>query len=87
MSKIRKLFESEMIASGYEPWELEIDQETGEYVGEELPAMWVGWRAGWYARHATMTVELPANCCGHAITVDELRSMLEKSGIALETGK
>lgn len=75
MDKIRHEFEA---------WARETDRPVDLMPNDFIiTALWEGWQAS----RAALTVKLPANCCGHAITVDELRSMLEKSGIALEVGK
>ena len=44
---MRQSFEKEMIAYGYEPEELVIDDETGTYRDDELLAMWVGFKIGY----------------------------------------
>ena len=41
------------------------------------------WRV-WQASRAALVVELPANCKGMALTVDELRAMLGEIGVTLK---
>ena len=41
------------------------------------------WKA-WQASRAALVVELPANCKGMALTVDELRVMLDEIGVTLK---
>ena len=41
------------------------------------------WKA-WQASRAALVVELPANCKGMALTVDELRVMMKKIGVTLK---
>ena len=43
-------------------------------------AMWKAWQAS----RAALVVELPANCKGMALTVDELRAMLGEIGVTLK---
>ena len=38
----------------------------------------------WQASHAALVVELPANCKGMALTVDELRVVLDEIGVTLK---
>jgi len=44
---------------------------------------WEQWQA-WQASRAAMAAELPANCKGMALTVDELRTMLGEIGVTLK---
>ena len=44
---------------------------------------WEQWQA-WQASRAAMVAELPANCKGMALTVDELRAMLDEIGVTLK---
>lgn len=41
------------------------------------------WKA-WQSSRAALAVELPSNCKGMAITVDELRVMMKKIGVTLK---
>ena len=41
------------------------------------------WKA-WQASRAALVAELPANCKGMALTVDELRTMLGEIGVTLK---
>lgn len=43
-------FEKHMLMWGYEPDELVLCEETGEYKDGELRAMWVGFKLGWDVR-------------------------------------
>ena len=38
----------------------------------------------WQASRAALVVELPSNCKGMAITVDELRVMMKKIGVIIK---
>lgn len=49
MTDMRYAFEREMLACGYEPFELAIDEETGTFSDPELLGMWVGWKLWWDA--------------------------------------
>ncbi len=42
------------------------------------------WQSAWQASRAALVVELPANCKGMALTVDELRTMLGEIGVTLK---
>lgn len=44
---------------------------------------WEQWQA-WQASRAAMVAELPANCKGMALTVDELIAMLGEIGVTLK---
>lgn len=54
--------------------------DFGNYADRVVNVMWKSWKA---SREA-MEVELPESCCGHAVTVDELRDILKAHGIALK---
>ena len=41
------------------------------------------WQA-WQASRAALVIELPSNCKGMAITVDELRVMMKKIGVIIK---
>lgn len=43
----------------------------------------IAWQA-WQASSAAMVAELPVNCKGMALTVDELRTMLGEIGVTLK---
>ena len=43
----------------------------------------IAWQA-WQASRAAMVAELPANCKGMALTVDELRVMMKKIGVIIK---
>lgn len=44
---------------------------------------WEQWQA-WQSSRAALVAELPANCKGMALTVDELRAMLGEIGVTLK---
>ena len=81
--KMRDGFESWCLANGYtlRPAETNcgiiIDGDYGH------PTVQIAWQA-WQASRAALVVELPANCKGMALTVDELRVMLGEIGVTLK---
>lgn len=73
--KMREEFESwasQFFKLDVEPW--------GEYKDGETHWAWISWQAS----RAAMVAELPANCKGMALTVDELRTMLGEIGVTLK---
>ena len=52
----------------------------GTYYVTKINDMWQAWQAS----RAALVVELPANCKGMALTVDELRAMLSEIGVTLK---
>lgn len=54
--------------------------DNGDYV-HDLTYNAFNW---WCKSRAALVVELPENCKGMALTVDELRSMLDKIGVTLK---
>lgn len=54
----------------------------GVYLFDDANISWAAWKAS----RSVADIELTAGCCGHAITVDELRSMLSKAGVTLKDG-
>ena len=52
----------------------------GDY---DSPSTYYAWM-GWQASRAALVAELPANCKGMALTVDELRAMLGEIGVTLK---
>ena len=54
--------------------------EYGAWQANDYCQKWIGWQAS----RAAMVPELPANCKGMALTVDELRTMLGEIGVALK---
>ncbi|MGL4756223.1 MAG: hypothetical protein ACRCXB_28050 [Aeromonadaceae bacterium] len=84
MEKMRKEFEA---------W---IDSETGfdcfrtnypmtkpedqQYMCHRTNLAWLSWQAS----RSALCVELPENCKGMALTVDEFRSQLDKAGVRYE---
>ena len=81
--KIRDGFESWCLANGYtlRPAETNcgiiIEGDYGH------PMVQIAWKA-WQASRAALVVELPSNCKGMAITVDELRVMMKKIGVIIK---
>ncbi len=51
-----------------------------EYRHQSTEWAWMAWQAS----RAALVVDLPANCKGMALTVDELRVMLDKIGVTLK---
>ena len=58
----------------------EFDAWTIKYGFDDGEHMWQAWQAS----RAALVVELPANCKGMALTVDELRTMLSEIGVTLK---
>ena len=54
--------------------------EYGAWQANDYRQKWIGWQAS----RAALVVELPANCKGMALTVDELRVMLDEIGVTLK---
>ena len=81
--KMRDGFESWCLANGYtlRPAETNcgiiIEGDYGH------PTVQIAWQA-WQASRAALVVELPSNCKGMAITVDELRVMMKKIGVIIK---
>ena len=75
---------SEKMREEFEGWAsqfFKMDVESwGEYVDSETHWAWLSWQAS----RAALVVELPANCKGMALTVDELRTMLGEIGVTLK---
>ena len=81
--RMRDGFESWCLANGYtlRPAETNcgiiIEGDYGH------PTVQIAWQA-WQASRAALVVELPDNCKGMALTVDELRVMLDNVGVTLK---
>ena len=81
--KMRDGFESWCLANGYtlRPAETNcgiiIEGDYGH------PTVQIAWQA-WQASRAALCIELPENCKGMALTVDELRVMLDEIGVTLK---
>ncbi len=75
---------SEQIRDGFESWcktlGFNIDKFDGDYIIASTDWAWKIWQAS----RAAMVAELPANCKGMALTVDELRTMLGEIGVTLK---
>ena len=54
--------------------------ECGAWQANDYCQKWIGWQAS----RAALVVELPSNCKGMAITVDELRVMMKKIGVIIK---
>ena len=52
--------------------------DWGNYADRHVNNMWKAWRAS----RASLCVELPENCKGMALTVDEFHKQLDKAGVA-----
>lgn len=66
----------------FEAWAINCDLCTFA-VGDEYKYMtteWA-WRA-WKASRAALCIELPENCKGMALTVDEFHKQLDKAGVS-----
>ena len=50
----------------------------GSYCGLKCNTSWNAWKAS----RAALRVELPENCKGMALTVDEFHKQLDKAGVA-----
>ena len=83
MNNMRDGFESWCLANGYtlRPAETNcgiiIEGDYGH------PTVQIAWQA-WQASRAALVFELPANCKGMALTVDELRVVLDEIGVTLK---
>ena len=75
---------SEKIRDGFESWcktlGFNIDKFDGDYIIASTDWAWKIWQAS----RAALVAELPANCKGMALTVDELRTMLGEIGVTLK---
>lgn len=54
--------------------------KVGDYECHETNVMWTAWKAS----RAALVVDLPDNCKGMALTVDELRVALDNIGVILK---
>ena len=73
--KMREEFESWCKTLGFN-----IDKFDVDYIIASTEWAWKIWQAS----RAALVVELPANCKGMALTVDELRVMLDEIGVTLK---
>ena len=74
---------SEKMREGFEVWACNYNlkiADWGNYADRHVNNMWKAWQAS----SAAMVAELPANCKGMALTVDELRAMLGEIGATLK---
>ena len=75
---------SEQIRDGFESWcktlGFNIDKFDEDYIIASTEWAWKIWQAS----RAALVVELPSNCKGMAITVDELRVMMKKIGVIIK---
>ena len=56
----------------------ELERDGDEYVYAGANYAWRGWKAS----RAALCVELPENCKGMALTVDEFHKQLDKVGVS-----
>ena len=84
MDKMREEFEAWHIeqckANGMDWRDLssELDRDGDGYVYTDAQYAWRGWKAS----RASLCIELPENCKGMALTVDEFHKQLDKAGVA-----
>ena len=52
--------------------------DWGNYADRHVNNMWKAWKAS----RALLCVELPENCKGMALTVDEFHKQLDKAGVS-----
>ena len=75
---------SEKMREEFESWAISCHMCTYldgvEYRHQSTEWAWMAWQAS----RAALVVELPANCKGMALTVDELRTMLGEIGVTLK---
>ena len=75
---------SEKMREEFESWAISCHMCTYldgvEYRHQSTEWAWMAWQAS----RAALVVELPSNCKGMAITVDELRVMMKKIGVTLK---
>ena len=75
---------SEQIRDGFESWcktlGFNIDKFDEDYIIASTEWAWKIWQAS----RAALVIELPSNCKGMAITVDELRVMMKKIGVIIK---
>lgn len=75
---------SEKIREAFELWAISCHMCTYldgvEYRHQSTEWAWNAWQAS----RAAMVAELPANCKGMVLTVDELRTMLGEIGVTLK---
>lgn len=75
---------SEKTREEFESWAISCHMCTYldgvEYRHQSTEWAWMAWQAS----RAALVVELPANCKGMALTVDELRVMLDEIGVTLK---
>lgn len=78
MNNVQKEFEA-WVQSKYAGFSLSKEKDGGYSIG------WVNdMFSAWQSSRKNITVELPENCKGNTLTVDELKVMLDKVGIALK---
>ena len=84
MDKMREEFEAWHIeqckADGMDWRDLssELDRDGDGYVYTDAQYAWRGWKAS----RASLCIELPENCKGMALTVDEFHKQLDKAGVS-----
>lgn len=71
---------SEKMREGFEVWACNYNlkiADWGNYADRHVNNMWKAWRAS----RAALCIELPENCKGMALTVDEFHKQLDKAGV------
>ena len=78
MDKMRKEFEA-WVTKHRPGTDVLMDEEfQDEYLYAETQYAWEGWKAS----RSALCVELPENCKGMALTVDEFHAQLDKAGVS-----
>ena len=87
MEKMREEFEVWVLLEAERSGYAYIDKVLSKF-GESYTTTWVdsAWQ-GWKSSRAALCVELPENCKGMALTVDEFQRQLGKAGISYKQPK
>ena len=82
MGKMREEFEEWLIANtGFDTQRTAFamtKEEDQQYMCHLTNLAWLAWKAS----RAVLCVELPENCKGMALTVDEFHKQLDKAGVS-----
>lgn len=86
MDKVREDFELAWQISksddegnlGNKPTKSKIDSD--KYAGDAAQFAWMWWKRS----RESISIQLPENCKGNALTVSELKELLDKAGIKYE---
>lgn len=73
MEKMREEFEAWLDSAGYR-----IERAGDGYKYDSINIAWNSWKAS----RVALCVELPENCKGMALTVDEFHKQLDKAGVS-----